>query len=33
MYDRKNLKSEWLIIVINYRITTAKAAKLLGPGT
>jgi len=28
--DRKNVKFEWLI---NYRITIAKAANLLGPGT
>jgi len=30
IYDRKNVKYEWLI---NYRITKAKVANLLGPGT
>jgi len=29
-YDGENVKPEWLI---NYRITIAKAANLLGPGT
>ena len=30
IYDRKNVKFEWLI---NYGITIAKVANLLGPGT
>ena len=30
IYDRKNMKFEWLI---NYGITIAKVANLLGPGT